>query len=91
MKIFHDECKAHGVISDVGEIFGYIGDSGLRGKTAGIGMLQHLLDYGKSRNLESVYCITLKENKPTYKLCKRFGFDVEKEIDDDKIQMRLYF
>ncbi len=72
-----------------GEVFGYIGEKELWGKTAAIQMMQDIIDYAKSRNLESLYCITLKENKRTYRLCSRFGFETEKEVTDDTILMRL--
>ncbi len=72
-----------------GEVFGYIGEKELWGKTAAIQMMQDIIDYAKSRNLESLYCITLKENKRTYRLCRRFGFETEKEVSDDTIMMRL--
>lgn len=73
-----------------GEVFGYIGEKGLWGKTVGVQMMSHLIDYAKLRNLKSIYSISLKENLSTYKLCKRFGFEVEKEVDDKKIMMRVY-
>ncbi|WP_436415298.1 GNAT family N-acetyltransferase [Petrimonas sp.] len=73
-----------------GEIFGYLGEKDYWGKTAGVQMTQHLIDYATSRNLESIYCITLKTNVRLYKLCRRFGFEVEKDVDDKSIMMRLY-
>ena len=72
------------------EIFGYVGEKELWGKTIAIQMMQDIIDYARSRNLESLYCITLKENKRTYRLCSRFGFKTEKEVTDETIMMRLY-
>lgn len=74
-----------------GEVFGYIGEKELWGKTVAIQMMLDVIDYARSRNLESIYCITLKENKRTYRLCSRFGFVTEKEVGEDAIMMRLRF
>lgn len=72
------------------EVFGYIGEKNLWGKTAAIQMMQDIIDYARTRDLESIYCITLKSNVRVYKLCRRFGFEVEKNVDDNTIMMRLY-
>ena len=74
-----------------GEVFGYIGEKELWGKTVAIQMMLDVIDYARSRNLESIYCITLKENKRTYRLCSRFGFVTEQEVGEDAIMMRLRF
>lgn len=78
------------ITSTDGEIWGYIGEKEYWGKAVGIDMMQHLLDYARSRNLESVYSISLKTNLATYKINRRFGFEKEKELNGEKIVMRYY-
>lgn len=73
------------------EFFGYIGEKDLWGKTAAVDMTKDILDYARSRNLKSIYAIMLKENRRAYRYCIRLGFEVEKEVDDKSIMMRLHF
>lgn len=73
------------------ELFGYIGDKYYWGKAVAIDMKNYCLDVAKNRfNLESVYTILLKNNTASYKILKRFGYEIEKDIDSDKMMMRLY-
>lgn len=74
-----------------GEFFGYIGEKEYWGKKVGVQMMNYLIDYAISRNLKSIYGIMLKTNSRIYGLCRNFGFDVEKDIDDKTIMMRLSF
>lgn len=73
-----------------GEAFGYLGEKEYWGKTIGVQGLQYMIDYAKSIKLESLYAIVLKENINSYKLMRRFGFEKEKEIDENTNVMRLY-
>lgn len=73
------------------EAFIYIGEKKYWGKAVGVEMLKYGLDYGRSLGLSSIYALILKENTNSYKLASRFGFKKEKDMDDDKIMMRLYF
>lgn len=78
-------------ITDVdAEIFGYLGSKDLWGKTIGVQAVQEMIRIAKSKNLESIYCIMLKENKRVIRLCSRFGFEIEKEVSDETIMMRLH-
>lgn len=71
-----------------GEIWGYIGEKKYWGKAIGFDMMVYIIEYAASHNLKSIYSIFLKSNLNSYKICRRFGFEVEKNIDNDKIQMR---
>ena len=73
------------------EAYIYIGERKYWGKAVGIEMLKYALDYGRSLGLSSVYSLIGKDNINSYKLHRRFGFKKEKEGDEDKIKMRLYF
>lgn len=73
-----------------GEIWGYIGEKKYWGKAIGVEMMQHLLDYGKSQNLESIYAVILKRNVNSYKLHRRFGFEKEKDMEGERVMMRYY-
>lgn len=81
-------CGIKHITSTDGEVWGYIGEKQYWGKAIGIEMMQHLLDYAKSINLESVYAVMLKDNHYSYKINLRFGFVVEKELDEKNIVMR---
>lgn len=72
------------------ELFGYIGDRDYWGKAVGIDMMIRCLDHGRSLNLESIYTILLKKNLQSYKINRRFGFEFEKDYEEDKMVMRLY-
>lgn len=71
------------------EVFLYIGEKKYWGKAVGLEMLKYALDYGRSIGLSSLYASILKENINSYKLARRFGFQYEKEIDDNIIIMRI--
>ena len=71
------------------ELWGYIGDKEYWGKTVGLTGMQHLIDYAISINLQSLYVIQLKENIKSYKLVRRFGFQYEKDVDENKRMLRL--
>lgn len=73
-----------------GEVWGYIGDRRYWGKAVGVEMMQNVIDYGRSRNLESLYTILLKRNLNSYKLNRRFGFQKEKDLDEERMMMRCY-
>ncbi|SFK80405.1 Protein N-acetyltransferase, RimJ/RimL family [Porphyromonadaceae bacterium KH3CP3RA] len=74
-----------------GEAWGYIGEKKYWGKAIGIEMFQHLIDYAVSLNLQSLYIIFIKSNHFTYKIGKRFGFEVdENNSDSDTITMRRH-
>ena len=73
-----------------GEVWGYIGEKKYWGKAIGIDMMNFILDYAASIGLSSVYSKSLKSNLATYKINRRFGFIVEKELEDGKILMRYY-
>lgn len=75
---------------DDAEIFGYIGEKEYWGKAIGMDMMQRLLYHARSRGLSSVYAQILKINRNSYKLHRRFGFDLESEVDDKTIKMRLH-
>ncbi|HTN68774.1 MAG TPA: GNAT family N-acetyltransferase [Dysgonamonadaceae bacterium] len=79
------------ITSTDGELFGYIGEKKYWGKAVGVDMMKRTLDYGRSLGLSSVYSLIGKDNINSYKLHRRFGFKKEKEGDEDKIKMRLYF
>ena len=73
------------------ELFGYIGDKYYRGK----GVVADMMDFclGVAKNvfkLESVYTILLKNNTAAFKINKRYGYEFEKDIDDNRMMMRLY-
>lgn len=72
-----------------GEIWGYIGEKRYWGKAVGVNMLCYLLEQAKSMGLQSVYAKLLKKNLNSFKLLKRFGSEIEEELDDDMIKMRL--
>lgn len=79
-------------ITDIdGEIWGYIGEKKYWGKAIGVNVLFHLLNYARSKGLQSVYATLLKNNHHSYKLLKRFGFEIEKALNDDLIIMRFNF
>lgn len=73
-----------------GEIWGYIGEKKYWGKAIGMDMFEYVIGYAKSRNLQSLYMKSLKSNYYSIKISKRFGFEIEKELDDDMIMMRCY-
>lgn len=74
-----------------GEVWGYIGEKKYWGKAIGIEMFQHLIDYAISINLQSLYIKFIKSNHFSYKIGKRFGFEIEKnESDSDLIIMRRF-
>lgn len=75
---------------DDAEIFGYIGEKEYWGKAIGMDMMQRVLYHARSRGLSSVYAQILKINRNSYKLHRRFGFDLESEVDDKTIKMRLH-
>lgn len=73
-----------------GEIWGYIGEKKYWGKAIAPQMMNHVFNYARSAKLKSLYSIMLKENLNSYKISRRFGFEKEKDLDDNKIMMRLY-
>lgn len=73
-----------------GEVWGYIGEKKYWGKAIGVDMFHHVFDYARSLNLQSLYTKSLKSNYYSYKISKRFGFEIEKELDNDMIMMRCY-
>lgn len=72
-----------------GEIWYYIGEKKYLRKGVGTQMMQYLIEYAKSKNLKSVYTKLSKTNIGSYKLCEKYGFKEEREIDKDIIVMRL--
>lgn len=84
-------CGIKHITSTDGEVWGYIGEKQYWGKAIGIEMMQHMFKYAKSINLESIYAVMLKDNHFSYKINLRFGFIVEKELDEKTIIMRYYF
>lgn len=77
-------------ISDTdGEIWVYIGEKALWGKTIGAQVAEYIIEYGKQINLKSIYMIVLKTNRASRKTGSRFGFVYEKDVDEDNILMRL--
>ena len=78
------------ITSTDGEVFLYIGEKRYWGKAIGLQMVQHALDYGRSLGLSSVYALVLKDNINSYKLARRFGFEKERDLDEERIVMRCY-
>lgn len=74
-----------------GETFGYLGEKEYWGKAIGIEGLQHLVDYGRSIKLESIYSVIIKKNVVSYKLNRRLGFVREEDKDENNIVMRYYY
>lgn len=84
-------CGLKKITEDDGEILAYIGEKQYWGKSIGMQIMEHLIEYAHSLNLSSIYAVYLKTNRPSIKTSQRFGFLYEKDIDDDKIMMRLRF
>ncbi len=75
-----------------GEAWAYIGEKKYWGKAIGIEMFQHLIDYAISINLQSLYIKFIKSNHFSYKIGKRFGFEVDEDkSNSDLIIMRRFF
>lgn len=73
------------------ELFGYIGEKYYWGKAVVADMMNYTLDVAKNRfKLESIYTIFLKSNIPAYKITKRFGYEYEKDVDEDRMMVRIY-
>lgn len=70
-----------------GEVWYYIGEKKYWGKGIGSQMMQYLIEYAGSQKLKSVYAKLHKTNTGSYKLCEKFGFKEEKEIDNTIIVM----
>src|SRR5690554_4880577 len=77
------------ITSTDGELFGYIGEKKYWAKAIGVDMMQRTLNKGRSLSLASVYSVIGKENINSIRLHKRFGFKHEKELNENKIVMRL--
>ncbi len=71
------------------ELFGYVGDKRYWGKAVAADVMSRIHDHGKSLGLESIYTILLKENRNSFRLNTRFGYKFEKNLDDERIMMRL--
>lgn len=82
-------CGIKHLTSTDGEVWYYIGEKQFWGKGIGTQMMQYLIEYAELRDLESIYAKLLKENISSYKLCEKFNFKVEKQIDENLIIMRL--
>lgn len=78
------------ITSTDGELFGYIGEKKYWGKAVGVDMMIHTLNHARSLGLSSLYSVIRKDNINSIKISQRFGFKQEKEVDEEKIQMRLY-
>lgn len=74
------------------ELWGYIGDKRYWGKAIAVEAINFLIDYGKSLKLESIYGKLLKSNVQSYKICRRFGFEIDEDptLGDNMMKMRLY-
>jgi|SRR5690554_365559 RimJ/RimL family protein N-acetyltransferase len=73
------------------EAFIYIGEKKYWGKAVGIEMLKYIIEYGRTLEISSIYAKLLKENIRSYKLASRFGFKIEKDLDEKSILMRYYY
>lgn len=82
-------CGLKKINSKDAEMWGYIGEKSYWGITIGPQMIQHLIEYGKCRNLESLYFSCLKENKILRKTAARFGFEYERDLNEKEIIMRI--
>lgn len=71
-----------------GEVWEYIGEKRYWQKGIGSKMLQHLIEYAKTRNLQSIYCRLLEQNVNSLKMFRKHGFVVEKELGEGMILMR---
>lgn len=82
-------CGVKNITYTDGEVWYYIGEKNYWGKGVGTQMMQSLIEYARSQNLKSVYAKLHETNAGSYKLCERFDFKKESEIDKIVI-MRLY-
>lgn len=71
------------------ELFGYVGDKCFWGKGVAVDMMDKIHKHGKLIGLESIYTILLKENIRSFKLNSRFGYKFEKDLDEERMMMRL--
>ncbi len=81
-------CGLKKITDSDAEMWGYIGVKDLWGKTIGPQMIDHLVQYGRDKKLESLYFICLKENRILIKTASRFGFVNEGEVDELNVMMR---
>jgi RimJ/RimL family protein N-acetyltransferase len=71
------------------EIFGYIGNKEYWGKGVAVDVMNMIHEYARSLGLESIYSKMLKENRNSIRLHNRFGYKYEKDIEGERIMMRL--
>lgn len=71
------------------EIFGYIGNKDYWGKAVAADVMSKIHEHGKSIGLESIYSTMLKDNRNSIRLHTRFGYKLEKELDEERIIMRI--
>ncbi|NLX67271.1 MAG: GNAT family N-acetyltransferase [Bacteroidales bacterium] len=83
-------CGLKHITSTDGESFVYIGEKKYWGKAIGLQMLQHVINYGETLGLTSIYAQVLKENINSFKMASRFGFRKERDVDELRILMRCY-
>lgn len=81
-------CGLKKITDSDAEMWGYIGDKSYWGITIGPQMIEHLMQHGEELELDSLYFVCLKENRLLIKTTKRFGFELEKEINEKDIIMR---
>lgn len=81
-------CGLKKINSKDAEMWGYIGEKSYWGITIGPQMIEHLMQHGGELGLDSLYFGCLKENRLLIKTAKRFGFELEKEINEKDIIMR---
>ena len=82
-------CGIKNITKSDGEIWVYIGEKTLWGKTIGAQVADYLIKYGNKLKLKSLYIVCLKSNRASRKNGSRFGFIYEKDINEDSILMRL--
>lgn len=82
-------CGLKKITTHDAELWMYIGEKAYWGKTIGIQMLEHVIEYARLINLNSIYGKYMKFNHSSINLGKRFGFVYERDISDEMILMRL--